>query len=157
MSGAKYCGDTQMMLINEGVLLNSYPHPLLPLLRAYMKQQTIEHTNLPDYEAIFHFVLTAMFVPDAGWFVRYMAPYIFYDRRNLKLIGKLLTLASEVKTMHLVQYYDRTFLRKMSFRAANLNGFRRQWVTHNDQRKWIYRQRRPVEDYMTIDLPPYDK
>jgi len=155
-SGVKH-GDTHMMLINEGVLLNSYPHPLLPLLRAYMKQQTIEFTNLPDYDAISHFCLTAMFVPDAAWFLRYMIPYVMYDRRNLRLVGKLLTIASEVKTMHLVQFYDRTFLRKMSYRAAHLNGYRRHSVTMAERRRYLYNKRRPVEDYMVVDLPPYEK
>jgi len=155
-SGVKH-GDTHMMLINEGTLLNNYPHPLLPLLRAYMKQQTIEFTSLPDYEAIFHFCLTAMFVPDAQWFLRYMIPYVFYDRRNLRLMGKLLSIASEVKTMHLVQFYDRTFLRKMSYRASYLNGFRKHRVMQGEQRKFLYRQRRPVEDYMLVELPPYEK
>eukprot|EP00494_Astrolonche_serrata_P012329 UN12433 len=111
------------MLINEGVLLNSYPHTLLPLLRAYMKQQSLEYTMYPDYEPTFHFVLTAMFVPDASWFLRYMMPYIFIERRNIKLISHLLSIAANVKTLHLIQFYDRTFLRKMSYRYMQLSGY----------------------------------
>lgn len=150
-------GDVSMMLINEGVLLNSYPHPLLPLLRAYFKQQTVEMSSYQDYDQIMHFCLTAMFVPDAAWFLRYMIPYIFFDRRNLKLINKLLTIASEVKALHLIQFYDRTFLRKMSWRYAQLNGFRKDGVRAYERQKWLYRGRRPVEDYFAVELPPFEK
>jgi len=149
-------GDVQMMLINEGVLLNSYPHPLLPLLRAHVKQQSIEYSMYPDYEPIFHFVLTAMFVPDAAWFLRYMMPYIFHDKRNIKLISKLLTIVTDVKALHLVQFYDRTFLRKMSFRYSRLYDFRKHEPSIAERRKYIYSGRKPVEDYLHFEVPGTD-
>ena len=110
----------------------------------------------PDYEPIFHFVLTAMFVPDAAWFLRYMMPYIFHDKRNIKLISKLLTIVTDVKALHLVQFYDRTFLRKMSFRYSRLYDFRKHEPSIAERRKYIYSGRKPVEDYLHFEVPGTD-
>jgi len=149
-------GDMSMMLINEGVLLNSYPHPLLPLLRAYMQQQTIEFASYQDYEAMMHLSLTAMFVPDTGFFLRYAMPYIFFDRRNIKFFAQFFTEACSVKTLHLIQFYNRTFVRKMAYRYTKLGGFGRDRISLADKEMCLYRDRRPVEDYMKFEVPPYE-
>lgn len=149
-------GDLNMKLINEGVLLNNYPHPLLPLVRAYVKQKTLQHSSALEYDMLVHFAITCMFVPDTAFICRYITPWCFYDRRTMPAIGALLTVVTEMKASNLIEFYNTAFVRKMSFRWTKLSGYSRVIVTWRDRDTSIYKARRKVEEYSKMEVPPYE-